>query len=147
MENVIKTEVSQINIEEIMKEIRAEILDNGYKLSEVSFDDIPIKSTKSDNYPVGIEFAREVSFIDYLAPLPNFGFRGRVKIFFRKCFKFLLLPIVEQQNEYNGIMVRTVKQLQRQVDQLSMEIKDKNLQILDLEKKLEELSEKEANDD
>lgn len=132
----------EINIEEIMKEIRQNIKERGYDKEPLSFDDIAIPEE-----PVRVKsqvdmeaLATELEFLNgnwnNAADVPVGGGIGSfIKKFIRKSTAFIVRPIINFQNAYNASNVRCLNQLRVCVEEMEMY----KVRIEQLEKELEQL--------
>lgn len=133
--------MEQINVEEIMRQIRAEIKEKGYREEMVDFEEIPICSSPGENSSVSdglgnlIGQIKNASFIAWRRPVPS-GIKGLIKKIIQKCIGFTVAPITEDQTNYNSIVHRTFEQLHRQLQsqQEQMEELRQRIQILENEK-------------
>ncbi len=139
----------EINIEEIMGEIRAEIEKKGYtkidvdkdeifkkQVSEYDFNAVEFNPVLFERYLAELDTKREVQAYRQLKSRPVVG---GIIIFFkkiiRKCTKFYVEPIVESQNEVNELVTQLMIQLNAQV-RLTRELESR---IDELEIKLNKL--------
>lgn len=122
-----------INIEQIMEEIRAEIKEKGYKERELSFNDIPIKQEtqselseaySSERLDSLINAANASTRVDFYRPITDGGLKGMVKKAIRKIMKPLLLPLCQDQEAYNSILVQTINQMKLFIDAQEQRISD-----------------------
>lgn len=133
--------MSAINIEAIMKEIREEIEAAGYTDSMLSFDDVALDDanfqfatfSKSD-------FKREVSDLNQRWSIQTYrnlgtsGFGGFIKKVIRKCIRFYVDPVVEDQNRFNANVVKTM-------NLMNCYIQEQDATIAVLKKQIEKLEE------
>lgn len=143
------TETSEINVEEIMEQIRENIKERGYDKIPLSFEDIKISepvmrgTVKYDPN----SFNKEMSYLnnnwnnDWNIPVSGGGMRAKFKKVVRKLTRFIVAPIVSFQNEYNASNVRLLMQMSGYIT----EMEAYKLRIEELEKQVAELQkEKEA---
>jgi hypothetical protein len=125
--------MEEINVEQIMQEIRAEIKEKGYKESDLSFNDIQIKQNDTGELGEILDLQRLVGLInaanastrvDFYRPITDGGLKGLVKKAIRKLMKPLLLPLCQSQESYNGILVQTINQMKLYVDEQEKRIND-----------------------
>lgn len=127
--------MENINIEQIMEEIRAEIRNRNLSDNALDFEvikDLPIK----EEYDAGklilaIKRANETAHIN-----PNEIFYGnKIKVFLkraiRKCTRFYVQPLTDKQNDFNSYVAQSLNELMRYVEKEQILI-DK---IYDLEEK------------
>ena len=111
----------QINVESIMKEIKKEIEVKGYTNDLLSFDDVIVD--------VGSNHEWEVN---PYRPLQG----GKVTVFFKKAIRklvyFFVEPIVMAQDGFNASIVRLM-------NQMNCYIEEKDKEIAELKKEIEEL--------
>ena len=134
----------EINIEEIMDGIKAEIKEKGYTADMLSFEDVTKISVISvDGFDQGA-FSGIVSYMNssYTLPISKPVAGNRIKRFIkkilRKIARFMLRPVVEHQSEYNCYSAKGFAMLEDH-------IKSVNGKVALLEAKLES-SEKEITE-
>lgn len=135
---------SEINVEEIMEQIRQNMKDRGYDKEPLSFDDIEF----SKNSIYGREgynsdfFQKELEYLNQNWNNPchvpvtssNFVF-AFIKKVIRKCTYFIILPIINFQNAYNASNTRCMNQIKEYM----VEIEKYKLRIETLEQEIESL--------
>lgn len=97
---------NHVDVELIMSQIKAEIKENGFKDSDLSFEDIwSLEEEKCDsvqeqlsNLLDEMERKKQVLFYRELSGNPVKKFVKRVV---RKLIAFIIQPIVDEQNDYN----------------------------------------------
>lgn len=134
----------KIDVEAIMADIRKNIEERGYEDTDLKFADIEVQNKE------GLELLTEVFQIDNLSqwivrmdetknvacwrPLAG----NPVKVFFkkliRKCVKFYVEPIVEEQNRYNHYTVSAMAQV------FSKLAENQDVRIKELEEQVEKLT-------
>lgn len=120
---------NEINIEEIMEEIRQNIKDRGYDKEPLSFEDVQVSSpaiAAGDGYNA----SRLMYELDYMNHNWNNNFQvpvtGRnflvvfVKKAIRKFTRFIVFPIVNFQNSYNGSNVRCLNQIKEYMAEIDV---------------------------
>lgn len=112
-------EMEEINIEDIMAAIRAEIKEKGYTSDMLSFNDIVV-----DTIEINIEKFDKVKFNEELYAMNTLwnvqpdhplntagGFKSRITIFIkkiiRKMIRFYVEPITMDQDTFNATIVRS----------------------------------------
>ncbi len=135
---------NEINIEQIMEEIRQTIKDRGYDREPLSFEEVELSKPvlqSLDSYDPD-EFMHELDYLNHnwnnSWHVPVNGTNPVsvwVKKGIRKCTRFLLFPIVNFQNAYNASAIRCFNQIREYMAELE-EYKKK---IEMLEKELEEM--------
>ena len=102
--------MDNINIEQIMADIKREIKEKGLTPDMLSFDDIPYKKTAQGGSPA--EAIDYVTSHYYVQPYQEFT-GNPVKVFFkkalRKVMRFYVDPIVMEQNDFNANTAIAVK--------------------------------------
>ena len=135
----------QINVEQIMEEIRENIKRRGYTDDFLEFEDIETKDLLNaaffdfDEMLASLQKANMKSSVNYYCDvIPHRGVKNLVKAVIRKFLRFLFMPIIEEQNQYNAYSVRMLNQValfaQEQI-RLNEEMK----------RKLEAIGQKEQN--
>ena len=133
---------SDINIESIMQEIKAEIKEKGYTNDLLSFNDIVIdtsgmNASKFDK----IAFNEEIYTVNHTWNVQAYRVLSgsKVVLFFKKAMRkmvyFFVEPIVLEQDGFNASVVRLMNQMNCYVE----ETKEQN-EVL--KKQVEELTEK-----
>ncbi len=111
--------MQNINTEEIMKQIRAEIKEKGLDSSVLSFEEIPFQQEVS-HAAQNFQLASLQQSADYLnirnqiepyKPLEGNFLVVFIKKVIRKLVKFYLLPIITEQNALNLHTANAVNQL------------------------------------
>ena len=97
-----------INIEEIMDEIRQEIKDNGYSKKDLSFDDKWAFGSNPSGNPGDLDELyillaemEQTKAINYYGELTGGPLKKIIKKVIRKMVAFVIVPIVLAQNSYN----------------------------------------------
>lgn len=138
---------NEINIEQIMEEIRKNIKDRGYDKEPLDFEEIELSKPvlQSNTVYDPDEFLHELEYLNHnwnnSWQVPVNG-ANPVSVFLkkviRKCTRFLLFPIVNFQNAYNASSIRCLNQIREYMAQTEI-YKEK---IEKLEKELQELKNK-----
>lgn len=146
-------QMEAIDIEEIMREIRAQIAERGYTKNELRFADVAVAVTE------------EAGDIDEYFELQNFGLtvdkmNGRrtiqcwrmlsgsklavlIKKVIRKLIKFYVEPIVKEQNQFNFYTTSAMAQLYAKMEEeQAIKLDEMQKRIDLLEKKCKALEEK-----
>jgi len=143
MDNKIK----QVNVEEIMTEIRREIKEKGYKDKDILFADIPINSldggiTHSGVLEVNLRMLNSRYAIAAYRPLITKRALGFIVIFIkkiiRKMTKFYIEPIVADQNESNRLMALCLQDLYLENNEMRSKIKYLEDDVNRLKEKLDD---------
>lgn len=139
---------TDINIEEIMEEIRQNIKERGYDKEPLSFDEIRNAGAVSAEEAFHIDvLAQETEYLKCNwnnALQPPLAARNKllryIKTFIFRAIKPILFPIVNYQNAYNMSNARCMNQLKEYVFQLE-QYKE---QIELLQQQVQELKERAA---
>lgn len=117
--------MQEINVEKIMEEIRADIKAKGYKASDLSFNDIPLKTKKMDvlNVANDINVLNTSWNLNYFRNLGN-GLKGFVKRIIRKIMKPVLYDLFVQESLYNAACTRTICNLNQRIEELEVQLKN-----------------------
>ena len=121
-----------INVEEIMAEIREEIRQKGYKAQDLSFvDQAQLAKEGTADMKDGTEIENLLDVMDRIYNIPFYRHLtgGRLKVFvkraIRKSVSFLLIPMSDSQNEFNRetleafrYLLAIVKKQSEQMDEL-----------------------------
>jgi hypothetical protein len=133
--------MGDINIEEIMKEIRRNIAERAYKDPPVEFDDIIPDSylIKRNEQFSRFEFQNEINYLNsnwmnsWNIPIDSKNiFVWFIKKVIMKLTRFIVFPIINFQNEYNASVIRCFNQL----DIFTMRDNSYENRIADLEKQI-----------
>jgi len=124
------TENNDINVEEIMEQIRENIKERGYDKIPLSFEDIKISDPviKGDAKYDPNSFNKEMTYLnnnwnnDWNIPISGGGMRAKLKKVVRKVTRFIVAPIVSFQNEYNASNVRLMKQMECRIEELEKQV-------------------------
>jgi len=138
--------IQPIDVEEIMKEIRLEIQEKGLNESMLSFQDVDggeiLKGLRNgEKYDPG-EFERLVQQVNLRSNVPWYhrvegnALANFIKKVIRKLIRFMIIPVVEEQNAFNGSAAQCLNQLLAYV-------KEQDQKITALERELQALREKE----
>ena len=133
---------SDINIESIMQEIKADIKEKGYTNDILSFNDIVIDtSTMNASKFDKIAFNEEIYTVNHTWNVQAYRVLSgsRLALFYKKVVRklvyFFVEPIVLEQDGFNASIVRLMNQMNCYVD----ETKQQNEVLV---KQVEELTEK-----
>lgn len=133
----------EINVEEIMEEIRKNIQERGYDKEPLSFEDvqIPHAALQGDVGYNADEFIYELNYLNHnwnnniqVPIVARNAVTNFIKKLIRKCTQFIIFPIVNFQNAYNVSNVRCLNQVKeyiaemecykQRIEQLEKEIKE-----------------------
>lgn len=137
-------EMNGINVEEIMSQIREEIKEAGYTNDILSFNDVDADDGifVFESFDEG-KFAKEVMGMNHSWSIQTYrdlGSRGPVgfiKKVIRKCIRFYVDPVVEDQNQFNAYMVRTMNLMNCYIKEQKETIDILERQVIDLKEKLQ----------
>ncbi len=107
--------MQQINVEQIMAEIRAEIKDKGYMADMLDFENVPFSKKNMadrDFASDGVRQMRKLAFVSWRRPV-NRGIRGILKKILYKLTGFIVAPMAEDQTAFNHAAADVVEQLSR----------------------------------
>ena len=114
-----------VNVEEIMREIRAQIVAESAKEQVPSFDEIPIRiesapvATDGEDWTQFMDSLRYINErydIPYYWELGGGGLKLFCKRIVRKLCKFLIPPILAKQNEFNACVVRCINNIRYYIE-------------------------------
>lgn len=136
----------KIDVEKIMEEIRENIKERGYTNDLLSFQDIEINANAyATKFSVSelekwMKYTNSSHRIEYYHQvIPHNSLKNNVKAIIRKCLRFLLQPLVEEQNYYNANLVKTINQMNLFIQEQIQQNEEYEDRIEMLEKKLKEL--------
>lgn len=142
-------QMQNIDVEKIMEEIRENIKKRGYTADMLSFNDV--KAQMPDNSGGVTTFnvhelrtqVQDTNLhcgLQYYVMIPKGGVKSFVKRSIRKLLRFLILPIVDEQNIFNSCAARSFNQLEAYVQE-QQEIHDQDVKTIELlEEKIENLT-------
>ena len=150
-----------IDVNEIMRSIRAEIADKGYTADMLSFVDVPTEpdDTYTERFDADMLHNTVAACVEHYAVNPYKELHGNpIKVFFqrvvRKLISFYTEPYAAEQNQFNADAARMGQQMElfaqetrrtsnkvllERIEQLEMQQKNNRLQIEALQKQLSEL--------
>lgn len=116
--------MEKVNVEQIMKEIREEIVEKGYKQSDLSFEDVNVPDYQSTNDGMTGKYdanklndslltANVTWRVDYYKPITDTGIKGFLKKLIRKLIKPIMYRICQNQEQYNASVVQTLNELNK----------------------------------
>lgn len=138
-------ENKNIDIEEIMREIREDIRIKGYQNDLLSFDDViidtsAINTVKFDKVQFNEDLFTANHEWEVQAYRPLHG--SRIVVFFKKVIRkltyFFIEPIVLAQDGFNASIVRMMNQMNCYIDERDKEIEDLKEEIKQLKSRLGE---------
>ncbi len=141
-------QMKQIDVEKIMEEIRADIQKRGYMAENVDFENIAgnakaILGIKTDFSAQQLENAINSAagnhYIEYYRMIPKGGFKSFIQRSIRKMVKFMMIPMVDQQNQFNYQTVMSLKQTEAFIKDCNMQLEQKDKIIEELEIKISQL--------
>ena len=128
--------MQEINIDEIMQEIRAEIKEKGYKESDLSFQDIEIPKTdvvflaeyNEGELENALHIANAYTRVDYYRPIEGNGIKAICKKIVRKLAKPIIYHLCVSQETFNSNTVKTLNQMNLYIQKL--EARNKELETM-----------------
>ncbi len=123
------TGIQEINVDEIMREIRENIKKRGYSDEMLSFSEVEYEGggagapeeCRLEDLP---EYLRQINGgceVSYYTPIPKKGIKNLVKCAIRKIMAFLILPILAQQNRFNVAVTRSLNCIGNNMDTLGLD--------------------------
>lgn len=105
--------MKEINVEKIMEEIRADIEKRGLSEEDLNFQDVMVQSTvfQITRFQDELKMANIYSNINLHNDVGGSGIKRFIKRVIRKCVRFYIQPMLEQQNEFNAHCVRTLNEM------------------------------------
>lgn len=143
--------MTDINVEDIMSEIRQEIKSKGYQDNELSFGEVEelrrlyngdFDARELDDW---MQIVRQQYYIEEHPTLwANTFFaklKYRIKSLARKTVSFYVIPIVQKQNKYNKAVAKVLNQMDAYIDSYrKVEMMEKKIE--ELTKRVQELENK-----
>ena len=142
--------VIQINVEDIMKEIRQNIAARGETPAVLSFDENTVDQECEASFMSTAKFSaaelhQEINLanvehnINYYQMIPAGGVKSFIKRSIRKVIAFIILPLRNAQNQFNAHVVRSLMQMEAYTMACS-EVPEKQEEIIEkLYKKVDAL--------
>lgn len=128
-----------IDVEEIMNQIRKEIKEKGYRLSDLSFDDIELSkdfhNEFEESYEENLKYINSYFAIQSYLPLEGNPLVVLVKKVIRKLTFFYVNPISEQQTNFNLRLIRVVNEQNAMIEELKEELENQYKYIEKMETK------------
>ena len=130
---------ASINVEEIMAEIRRDILKKNYGNEDLAFSEVPVHGSseflsQSNTLAGNIRHLRNIQTVSVYRPLKSRRIIGPLIIFFkkvvRKLIRFYIEPIVADQNDVNNLSAACFEDLY-----FDMEILRRRIKLLEEENK------------
>lgn len=116
--------MEKIDVEKIMEEIREDIRIKGYTNDMLSFNDVIIEPQIGVNTGFDkVKFNEELYELNnYWNIASNHVITGNkivllIKRIIRKCIRFHINPIIEEQNRFNAVVVRSINLLDQYISQ------------------------------
>lgn len=137
-------EENNINIENIMEQIKNDISAKGYTNDLLSFDDVVVDVSSMNvlkfdrvKFNEDLYVANHEWEVNPYRPLQG----GKVRVFIRKVIRklvyFFVEPIVMAQDGFNASIVRMMNQMSCYIDEQNKEIESLKAKISELEGKTE----------
>ena len=105
-------ENGNINIEEIMAEIKRGIKEQGITADMLSFEDVPFKKTaQGGSASEALDYITSHYYIQPYKELKGNPVKVFIKKVIRKLVKFYVEPVVFEQNDFNANAVTVMKSL------------------------------------
>ncbi|MDD7517333.1 hypothetical protein [Ruminococcus flavefaciens] len=105
-------ENGNINIEEIMAEIKRGIKEQGLTADMLSFEDVPFKKTaQGGSASEALDYITSHYYIQPYKELKGNPVKVFIKKVIRKLVKFYVEPVVFEQNDFNANAVTVMKSL------------------------------------
>lgn len=126
-----------INIEDIMNEIRAEIKEKGLTSDMLSFEEIPVRqaviaTTQENEADIALAYINHHYAVQPYKQLQGSGIKVFVKKVIRKLVKFYVEPVVFDQNTFNAHVVRVINPTKKSVDELLNRVAELEQQVAEL---------------
>lgn len=142
-------QMKEINVEQIMQEIKEDIQKRGYADEDIDFENITgnvkaVLGVKTDfsayELECAIRGASDMHRIEYYRMIPKGGIKSFIQRSIRKMVKFMMIPMVDQQNQFNYQTVVCLRQFEAFVKEHDIQMEQKEQMIEGLEEKLFELN-------
>lgn len=113
--------ISKVNIEEIMEQIRKDIEQKGYKDDILDFDDMIVSTGNlEDNEYFSTDLLdKDIEYVNQHWNIPIYNSLNSdkaisfIKKVIRKSIQFFVVPIAENQNEFNASIVRCLNMIKQ----------------------------------
>ena len=142
-----------VDIENIMDEIRSDIVSKGYKSDDVIFSEIPVAVSyngliHSMDLEGSVRLLSARSNVQPYRELKSSGILGSVKVFskkvIRKIMKFYVEPVVYDQNAFNETAAECFKDMLIEHEMMKLKLKKLEADNEDLCKRLAALEPEES---
>lgn len=139
--------LQEVNVEEIMKEIREQIKEKGLEDIDLQFEDVVIFNKSSADAYIEEEFlgaldrARPHTIVNAAPQLSGNVISRIIKKIIRRVMAFHLEYIVDEQNEYNIYSYQAISMLPDRFKEEDDRILELEKQLIACQKKIEVLEE------
>lgn len=126
----------QVNIEQIMEEIRQQIAEKGISLDIPEFSGasekpiVEIAPFDRDEFNKSVLAVQRNAQVERYAPIIGNPIIKFIKRFVRKMVNFIIAPIVEDQNVFNASAARTISSLQSYINELEKRVNELEASIV-----------------
>lgn len=128
--------MQQINVEEIIEEIRKEIEEKGYKDDMLSFQEVPVYDEYcSDSLDGLLNQMRESFYIEWKRPVAP-GIKGLLQKTVRKFSGFLIAPVTGEQSNYNYFALKLSEKMYLEMEEQKKEIEEQRKTLRRLERRI-----------
>lgn len=129
---------NKIDVEKIMQEIREDIKEKGYTNEMLSFHEVQVQTEGVNTFNKN-EYKHILHNINMNCNVPWYrdiaqgGVIGFIKKVVRKMCAFLIAPISDQQNLFNGEVTKEFNQITGYMDEIEeqFELYKKNIELLE----------------
>lgn len=141
------SERNEINVQEIMDEIRQEISDHGFTNDQLSFTDVPVSDQEdslvsdsatysSQNFLNAAHQMHLTAKVELWHPLYGNSLLQFIKKVIRRLVRPVLLPVIEDQNSNNQASVSAILEVGSYLRENDKAIKQLREKIEQMEKRL-----------
>lgn len=142
--------MTEINVEEIMREIREEIAQKGYTDEPLSFQDVEAPKENKYEYHIDeyMKIVNEInsdSNVQWYRHLQQGGLKGLIKKVIRRMVAFIIAPMSDEQNLFNAQVARGFNQISGYITEQDKSLDSCREEIKGLEKKVAQLEQQLAS--
>lgn len=137
--------MKEINVEEIMAEIRNEIKEKGFTADMLSFTEISMPSPHVSEFNID-DFRRTIAAIESSKYVPGrtddnigHGIKGLIKRVIRKLVWFNIAPMSDKQNIYNDHIATALYQMLSFIELQNTQMEEYDEKIKSLKDELQEM--------
>ena len=138
--------MKEINVKEIIKEIQDDIAAKGYKEEDLHWEDMQegvdyyfqLPPYDEEDLNDALNYVHNNAEVSWVHPIAG-GIKGFIQKVIRRLIKFIVMPIVADQNSFNNMSAAATELLASKVDYQANKLNDYEKKILKLEERIAQL--------